>query len=75
MPEGELKIVINPSKPRFFSRKRNRASKPVAQPRIPINARRITWGRKDELYVNTTTSNQATHIVRSGDRVVLKNFD
>lgn len=80
MPEGELKVVVDPVAPRLFSkskRKRSYKRKVVAspsQPRIPSNAKRIFWGRKDQLVVNVT-SNQATHVVQSGGRVLLRNFE
>lgn len=80
MPEGELKVVIDPVAPKLFSRsKRTRSYKRRAtvaptKPRIPTNAKRITWDRKDQFTVNAE-ANQATHVVKSGGRVILKNFE
>ena len=81
MPEGELKVVIDHKAPRLFSRKKRTrtrtrtASTRTVKPRIPLNAKRITWGRKDQLFVNVPTTGQATHVLKSEGRVMLKRYE
>lgn len=73
MPAGELKLVLDPSAPRFgvFKRRRSgRSSGAVnsAARRIPLGARPV------QTVINVDQAVFATHLVKSGNRLVLRHY-
>ena len=73
MPDGPLKIVVDKNAPKFGSRKRGKSSSSRAS--RPSSAKRIQWSGNHESFVNSGASNSgATHLVKSGRRVYLRNY-
>ncbi len=69
MPPGELKLVLDPRAPRFGSKKRL-AHRSKARPEHVIRL----WQRPAQQMINVDQAVAATHLVKSGGRLILRHY-
>ena len=69
MPPGELKLVLDPQAPRFGSKKRS-ARRPLSRPEHVVQL----WQRCVQQVINVDHAVVATHLVKSGGRLMLRHY-
>jgi len=72
MPPGELKLVIDPSSPRFGAKRRkSRTARRSPEPPTQLVA---LAARPSQSVINVDQAIFATHLMKSGNRLILRHY-